>query len=85
MELSGLKALKSYLGNDFRDFKLTTLFYETVPDAKKYTTVAVTKRGSKFQNIKDLQGAKACFPIYDGIAWNSVAHILQKWNLIGNY
>ncbi|XP_048517219.1 transferrin [Dendroctonus ponderosae] len=66
-----------------RDFKLSTLFYETVPDANKYTTVAVTKKGSKFKSIKDLQGAKACFPVYGGIAWNSAVHALQKRRLIG--
>ncbi|KAL1508850.1 hypothetical protein ABEB36_003680 [Hypothenemus hampei] len=65
------------------DFQLTTLFYETVSDLHKYITVAVTKENSKIDGIHDLKGRKACFPNYNGIAWNSVASTLQRHNIIG--
>ncbi|CAG9765049.1 unnamed protein product [Ceutorhynchus assimilis] len=66
-----------------RDYNLTTLFYETVADAKKYLTVAVTRKDSKLNSIDNLRGAKACFPSYDGVAWNSIAYTLQKMHIIG--
>ncbi|XP_060523755.1 transferrin [Cylas formicarius] len=67
-----------------RDFKLKTLFYETAKDEDKYVSVAVTRKGTKFDGFKDLRGAKACFATYDGVAWHSTIRTLQKLGLIGN-
>ncbi|CAH1175627.1 unnamed protein product [Phaedon cochleariae] len=53
-------------------FNLKTLFYETVLDTEKYLTVAVTRPGSDIKSLEDLRGAKACFPKYDGVAWNTM-------------
>ena len=53
-------------------YGLETLFYETVRDEDKYTTVAVVRSDSNLKTFKDLLGKKACFPLYKGIGWNSV-------------
>ncbi|KAK9878957.1 hypothetical protein WA026_003776 [Henosepilachna vigintioctopunctata] len=63
-------------------YQLKTLFYETVRDENKYLTVAVSKRNSGFSSLEDLEGTKACFPMYDGVAWNTVAYTLKKNNLL---
>lgn len=65
-------------------YNLKTLFYETVLDNDKYLTVAVTRPNVKIDTWKDLSGKKACFPIYDGVAWNTVKHYLSDQGLIGN-
>lgn len=57
------------------------LFYETVDENSKYLTVAVTKSNANFNSLQDLEGAKACFPTNDGIAWNSVANYLNQKSL----
>lgn len=61
-----------------RDYKLKPLFYETVNDIDKYATVALVRTSSTITDFKDLMGRSACFPIYDGVAWNSVAYALNK-------
>ncbi|XP_050305304.1 transferrin [Anthonomus grandis grandis] len=66
-----------------RDFNLKTLFYETVHDSKKYLTSIILRKDLNINNLEDLHGVKACFPIYDGVAWNSVVYTLQKNKLIG--
>lgn len=63
-------------------YKLKILFYETVNEDAKYLTVAVTRSNTKFETIHDLKGARACFPSYDGIAWNSVANYLNEKRLL---
>ncbi|KAJ8921781.1 hypothetical protein NQ315_008407, partial [Exocentrus adspersus] len=65
-----------------RDYNLETLFYETVNVDKKYITVAVTKPGSDINTFEDMRGKKACFPVYDGVAWNTIKNVLFSKNLI---
>ncbi|KAJ8961422.1 hypothetical protein NQ318_014669 [Aromia moschata] len=65
-----------------RQYNLTTLFYETVEITNKYITSMVTRPKSNIQNIQDLRGKKICFPTYDGVAWNTVKHILFSEKLI---
>lgn len=62
----------------FRNYELKPLFYETVSDSDKYITVALVRASSTITGFKDLIGRSACFPIYDGVAWNTVAHVLNK-------
>lgn len=61
---------------------MKTLFYETTTDLNQYTTIAVTKNNSNIDNLRDMEGMKACFPTYDGIAWNSVKYTLYENGLI---
>ncbi|KAF5299510.1 hypothetical protein FQR65_LT01093 [Abscondita terminalis] len=64
-------------------YNLKTLFYETTSDEEdKYITVAVVKANSVFTSFADVKGAKACFPKYDGIAWNSVINVLNMKKLL---
>ncbi|XP_065170841.1 transferrin [Atheta coriaria] len=65
-----------------RKFNLKTLLYETVGDSDKYLTVGIVKTTSGYTKFEDLQGAKACFPSYDGIAWNSAMHALHSRHLL---
>ncbi|CAH1959218.1 unnamed protein product [Acanthoscelides obtectus] len=66
-----------------REFNLTTLFYETVPDHEKYLTVAVVRSDENdISTIADLRSKKACFSTYDGIAWNTIKELLFKQGLI---
>ncbi|XP_017783463.1 PREDICTED: transferrin [Nicrophorus vespilloides] len=65
-----------------KKYNLTTLFYETVTNDNKYITVTVVKSGSSYKTLSDLRGAKACFPKYDGIAWNSVLKYLSDEHLL---
>lgn len=65
------------------EFNLKTLFYETVNEEDKYITVAVVKKkNTNINYLEDLEGKKACFPVYDGVAWNSVVHHLKKNSLL---
>ncbi|XP_076253125.1 transferrin 3 isoform X1 [Rhynchophorus ferrugineus] len=66
-----------------KKYKLKTLFYETVPDTEKYIVVPVTRKDTTFKDLADMKGAKACFPVYDGVAWNTVKQTLHKEKLIG--
>ncbi|KAG5884685.1 hypothetical protein JTB14_000382 [Gonioctena quinquepunctata] len=63
-------------------FNLKTLFYETVIDNEKYLTVTVTRNGMDIKRFEDLRGKKACFPVYDGVAWNTVKNTLFNKKLI---
>ncbi|XP_023309775.1 transferrin [Anoplophora glabripennis] len=67
-----------------KEYNLTTLFYETVNVDEKYITVAVTKPESNIKTFADLRGKKACFPVYDGVAWNTVKKVLFDKQLIKN-
>ncbi|CAG9863748.1 unnamed protein product [Phyllotreta striolata] len=67
-----------------RTYKLKTFLYETVPDAMKHKIVAVTRAGSSISTLDDLKGKKACFPTYDGVAWNVVGKMLRDKKLIEN-
>lgn len=62
-------------------YNLKPLFYETTFDSDKYLTVALVRASSPISTFGDLMGRSACFPVYDGVAWNSVAHVLQEFNL----
>ena len=66
----------------FSDHHLHTLFYETVREEDKYITVVLVKKSLKINSFEDLKGRKACFPVYDGIAWNSVVQVLNKEKLL---
>lgn len=66
----------------FRQYNLKTLFYETVKDDNKYITVAVVGNNSGIHSFRDLKGKRACFPIYDGIAWNSVIKAFNDRRLL---
>ncbi|XP_063912474.1 transferrin [Zophobas morio] len=61
-----------------KKYNLSTLFYETVNDDGKYLTIAITRNDTTVNKLTDLQGYKACFPSYDGVAWNTVAHSLHQ-------
>ncbi|KAJ8938556.1 hypothetical protein NQ314_011445 [Rhamnusium bicolor] len=63
-------------------YNLKTLFYETVNVDQKYITVAVTRPDSDITNFEDMRGKKSCFPLYDGVAWNTVKHVLLTKKLI---
>lgn len=63
---------------------MKTVFYETVNEADKYVTVAVVRNDSSINKIQDLKGMKACFPEYDGVAWNSVIKELHDKKLLQN-
>lgn len=65
-------------------YDLKTLFYETVSDSDKYLTVAVTRPNVKINTWKEMQNKKACFPVYDGVAWNTVKYHLFNQSLIKN-
>ncbi|VEN49497.1 unnamed protein product [Callosobruchus maculatus] len=66
-----------------RDYNLTTLFYETVPDKEKYLTVAVVRSNENdIRTIQDLRSKKACFPTFDGVAWNTIKQLLFSEGLI---
>lgn len=66
-----------------KKYGLKTLFYETVNPLDKYLTVAVVKNGTGFNSIRDTRGTKACFPVYEGVAWNSVWYELNQRKLVG--
>lgn len=66
-----------------RDYNLKTIFYETVQDSDKYIVVPVTRKDTNIKSIRELRGTKACFPVYDGVAWNTVVQTLQEYHLIG--
>lgn len=40
------------------------------------------KKSFKINRLEDLRGRKACFPVYDGIAWNSVVKVLNEKKLL---
>lgn len=61
---------------------MKTVFFETVNDDDKYITVAVVDSNSKIDTFQDLRGKKACFPNFDGVAWNSVIYTLKNSNLL---
>ncbi|KAK5650025.1 hypothetical protein RI129_001054 [Pyrocoelia pectoralis] len=64
-------------------YQLKTLFYETVlNEEEKYVTVGVVRANSGITSFEDLQSKRACFPKYDGVAWNSVVHTLNSKKLI---
>ncbi|XP_031358132.1 transferrin-like, partial [Photinus pyralis] len=64
-------------------YKLKTLFYETVAnEEEKYVTVAVVRANSGITSFEGLRGKRACFPKYDGVAWNSVVHALNSKQLL---
>lgn len=65
-------------------YDLKTLLHETVDDTNKYVTVAVTRSNIKMSTWEDLRGKKACFPVYDGVAWNTVKYHLLNQSLINN-
>uniref|UniRef100_A0A6P7F5N0 Transferrin n=1 Tax=Diabrotica virgifera virgifera TaxID=50390 RepID=A0A6P7F5N0_DIAVI len=65
-------------------YNLTTLFYETVLDNEKYITVAATTSKTKMTSMEDVRGKKICFPVYDGVAWNTVKNVLFNKSVIHN-
>ncbi|GJQ77040.1 hypothetical protein Trydic_g23613 [Trypoxylus dichotomus] len=71
-----------YINIAKREYNLKTLFYEAVNDDGKYLTVPVINRISKIETFADLKGKRACFPMYDGVAWNTVIHELSERKLI---
>jgi hypothetical protein len=70
------------LNQAIQKYNLKSLFYETVNDNAKYLTVAVTRNGTTINKLEDLRGYKACFPAFDGVAWNSVVFTLRDKNLL---
>ncbi|XP_068910367.1 transferrin [Tenebrio molitor] len=70
------------LNEAIQKYNLKSLFYETVNDNAKYLTVAVTRNGTTINKLEDLRGYKACFPAFDGVAWNSVVFTLRDKNLL---
>lgn len=65
-------------------YDLKTLFYETVSDTDKYLTVAITRPNVKINTWQEMRYKKACFPVYDGVAWNTVKYHLFNQSLIKN-
>ncbi|XP_017146193.1 transferrin [Drosophila miranda] len=56
-----------------RDYNLVPLLYEFALDMHdRYVTMALVHKDSKYQNIKDLRGARACLPSFEGAAHLSV-------------
>ncbi|KAJ8982997.1 hypothetical protein NQ317_014292, partial [Molorchus minor] len=64
------------------EYNLKTLFYETTDTSEKYVTVMVTLPRSKIRSFNDLHHKRVCFPIYNGVAWNTVKHTLFTKNMI---
>lgn len=61
------------------------LLYEQVNrDEDMYETVAVVRKGSSIQKLQDLRGKKACFPSFEGIAWNSMLFEFKNRHLLSN-
>ncbi|GLV38042.1 Transferrin 3 [Carabus blaptoides fortunei] len=67
-----------------RDYGLKTLLYEDVEPEDRYETVAVVKKDSEIRSFQDMKGKKACFPSYEGIAWNSMLYDFHKRKLLAN-
>ncbi|EDW72577.1 uncharacterized protein Dwil_GK20628 [Drosophila willistoni] len=56
-----------------RDYNLVPLLYEYSANMhERYVTIALVHKESKYMNFKDLQGARACLPSYEGAAHLSV-------------
>ncbi|KAH8355287.1 hypothetical protein KR093_010339 [Drosophila rubida] len=52
-----------------RDYNLKPLLYEFAEQMhNRYVTIAVVHKDAKFKNFKDLKGARACLPSYEGAA-----------------
>nr|XP_022905830.1 transferrin [Onthophagus taurus] len=66
-----------YVQTGVEKYGLSTLFYETVQEENKVKIIAVVKSNSDIKTFKDLMGKKACFSMYNGMAWNSVLNELQ--------
>ncbi|KAK9721705.1 Transferrin [Popillia japonica] len=71
-----------YVNIGKHQYNLKTLFYEAVDKRGKYLTVAVVNSDSKIKKFKDLEGKRACFPMYGGVSWNTVISELNKRHLI---
>lgn len=67
-----------------RDYDLKTLLYETSRNNDLYMTAAVVHASSDIKDLNDLQGKRACFPSYNGIAYNTILHELRTHNLLEN-
>ncbi|XP_030554066.1 transferrin [Drosophila novamexicana] len=56
-----------------RDYKLTPLLFEFAEQMHdRYVTIALVHKDSKYKSFKDLKGARACLPSYEGAAHLSV-------------
>lgn len=65
-----------------RDYNLKTLLYEDVKPDSRYETVAIVKTKSEIRKFSDLKGKKACFPQFEGIAWNSMLYNFHRRGLL---
>lgn len=63
-------------------YNLQPLFYEVVSDDSKYTTIAVVKSQSTIHSFGDLRNMKACFPKFDGVAFNTALFALRNSSLL---
>lgn len=49
---------------------------------ERYETVAIVKKDSKIKKFSDMKGKKACFPHFEGIAWNSMLYDFHRRGLL---
>ncbi|EDW00755.1 transferrin [Drosophila grimshawi] len=62
-----------------RDYNLTPLLYEYAEQMHdRYVTIAVVHKDSKYKNIEDLKGSRACLPSYEGAAYLSVLETIAN-------
>lgn len=61
---------------------MQTLLYEDVKPEARYETVAIVKKGSSVKKFSDLRGKRACFPHFEGIAWNSMLYDFHRRGLL---
>ncbi|XP_034654339.1 transferrin [Drosophila subobscura] len=62
-----------------RDYNLVPLLYEFSLDMHdRYVTIALVHKDSKYQQLKDLRGARACLPSYEGAAHLSVQEAIAN-------
>ncbi|XP_069678938.1 transferrin-like isoform X2 [Periplaneta americana] len=66
-----------------KEFALKPLLYEYTKNINRIQRVAaVVPINSPIKRINDLRGKKACFPVYDGIGWNSIFTALKDKGLL---
>lgn len=62
-----------------RDYNLKPILFEFSQNMHdSYATIAVVHKDSKFKNFKDLEGARACLPSYEGPAYLSVLETINN-------
>lgn len=63
-------------------FNLTTAVYLETSLQQNYLILAIVRAGSNITSIASLKGKKACFPIYNGLAWNAFISVAKKESLL---